>query len=425
MVTFSIDTLPLSDNIIESNDYSSKVIYSAICDNLFKYSLSKNKIVKNACSHYSYTKNKKRLVIEIRDDLFFYNGDKVTSLDYYNSFRQILSSNTHIGIIFRNFFTDVKILDDRTLQFVNKIKNANSYKILSIYSATCLKGKYTSGPYYIADRKDNYILLKRNKFYRNELHNESANKLKFIITDGINDYKLFNNNKIQITNNTLCDIKKVDKYNYIKEENHIYLNLMFSLALMDKKFKKLRGNICSAIDRDKILQLLDYKYDANYSFIVGNLPNVSIQNRRNKIIKQLKNKRVLTLGYNNFYPNKEIALEIKKQLERVGFKIVLIENKFNIKNTSDLNIVLNHIEYISNDALVNGSYLSVILQKSPIYKRIFKLYNKSNNNYLLYLINKKLLKLNFKIPLIKMKGYYLKKDKYDCFNYIELNFEEL
>lgn len=46
MITFSIDTFPLSDNILESNDYSSKVIYSAVCDTLFKYSLSKKEIVK-------------------------------------------------------------------------------------------------------------------------------------------------------------------------------------------------------------------------------------------------------------------------------------------------------------------------------------------------------------------------------------------
>ncbi len=56
---------------------------------------------------------------------------------------------------------------------------------------------------------------------------------------------------------------------------------------------------------------------------------------------------------------------------------------------------------------------------------IFKLYNKTHNDYLLHIINKKILKLNFKIPILKMNSYYLKKDIYKRFNYIELNFEEL
>ena len=146
---------------------------------------------------------------------------------------------------------------------------------------------------------------------------------------------------------------------------------------------------------------------------------------RNKKIEKLNSKKPLTLGYNNFYPNKEIAIEIKRQLEEAGFKINLVENIFNVKNTSDLNIVLNHLEYISSDAMINGSYFSLLLQKSPIYKMIFKLYNKTHNDYLLRIINKKILKLNFKIPILKMNSYYLKKDIYKRFNYIELNFEEL
>lgn len=425
MITFSIDTLPLSNNILESNDYSSKVIYSAVCDTLFKYNLSKKEIVKNACVYYEYTNNKKNLIIKIRDDLYFSNGNKVTAVDYCNTFKEILSSNTHIGIIFKNFFSSVQLLDEMTLLLKNKTKNAESYKILSIYSTACINEKYTSGPYYIKEFKDNYILLERNKFYRKKMRNESANELKFILTDGIKDYNLFIKNEVQITNNTLCDVNKIDKYNYIQEENYIFLNLVFSFQLMNKKFKKLRNDICSIIDRDKILHLLKYKHDANYSFIVNDSCSKYLFKKLcDKKIDKLNNKS-LTLGYNNFYPNKEIAMEIKRQLEEAGFKINLIENTFNIKNTSDLNIVLNHLEYISSDAMISDSYFSLILQKSFIYNKIFKLYNKTHNVYLLNIINKKILKLNFKIPILKMNSYYLKKDIYRCFNYIELNFEEL
>ena len=425
MITFSIDTLPLSKNIIDSNDYSSKIIYSATSDTLFKYSLKKNKIIKNSCSYYKYSNNNKILTIKIRDDLYFYNGDKVTANDYYHTFRHILNSKTHIGIIFRHFFTDIKILDDCTFQLVNKTKNDKSYEILSIYSACCLKNNYTSGAYYIEKTVKNFIILKRNEFYREKIHNKDAEVIKFILTDGLNDYKLFNNKIIQITNNTMCDINNIDKYNYIRENNYIYLNIIFSNEMMRNRYKKIRKIISDIIDKDKIANMLDNKYDINESFIVNN----SITNiKRKKIninIDTTKSIKPLTLGYNNFYPNKIIAEEIKKQLEAVGFKIDLVENKFNIKNTCDLNITLNHLEYITESSIINGSYFFVILEKNSIYKTILKMYNVTHKKYLLDLINKKLLKLKYKIPLLKMNGYYLKSDKYNKFNYIELNFNEM
>ena len=79
MITFSIDTMPMSKCIIDSNDYSSKIIYSSVCDTLFKYSLEKKLIIKNKYEHYEYSKNKKNLIIKIRNDLYFNNGKNVTS----------------------------------------------------------------------------------------------------------------------------------------------------------------------------------------------------------------------------------------------------------------------------------------------------------------------------------------------------------
>ena len=212
MITFSIDTMPMSEYIVDSNDYSSKIVYSAVCDTLFKYNLEKNLIIKNACDNYEYSKNKKELIIKIRNDLYFNNGVKVTANDYYKTFSKILNSKNHIGMIFGRFFTKIEIVDQYTLKLTNKTKNDRSYEILSIYSTGCLNDKCSSGPYFIKDRRKNYIILERNKFYRKKVQNNEATQIKFIITDGLNDYKLFNN-KVQITNNTITDINNIEKYN--------------------------------------------------------------------------------------------------------------------------------------------------------------------------------------------------------------------
>lgn len=421
MITFSIDTMPMSKCIVDSNDYSSKIVYSSVCDTLFKYSLEKNLIIKNACEHYEYSKNKKNLIIKIRDDLYFNNGTKVTSKDYYKTFRKILDSKTHIGMIFNRFFTKIEIIDQYTLKLTNKTKNDRSYEILSIYSTGCLDEKYSSGAYFIKEIGKNYISLERNKFYRKKAKNKEAEQIKFVITDGLNDYKLFNN-KIQITNNTITDVNNIDKYNYLTEKNYIYLSILFSNNYMNKKYKRIRKIIFDSINCVKISNKLNSKYKKYQSFIINdnNLKEHKIQKNMNK-----KTKTSLSIAYNNFYPNKIIAEEIKEQLEESGFKIKLVENNFSTTNNCDLNIVLNYIEYISESALINGSFLAMILEKNFIYNFFLKLYNMKHKKYLLRILNKKLLRLKYKIPILQMQGYYLKDEKYYNFNYIELNYDEL
>lgn len=421
MITFSIDTLPMSKCVIDSNDYSSKIIYSSVCDTLFKYNLEKNLIVKNACEHYEYSKNKKILIIKIRDDLYFNNGIKVTSNDYYKIFRKILNSKTHIGMIFKRFFTKIEIIDQYTLKLTNKTKNDRSHEILSIYSTGCLDEKYSSGAYFIKEIGENYIYLERNKFYRKKVKNKEAEQIKFVITDGLNDYKLFNN-KIQITNNTIADVNNIDKYNYLTEKNYIYLSILFSNNYMDKKYKRIRKIIFDSINCVKISNKLNSKHKKYQSFIINdnNLKEHKMKKNMNK-----KNKISLSIGYNNFYPNKIIAEEIKEQLEESCFNIKLVENNFSTLNNCDLNIVLNYIEYISESALINGTFLAMILEKNFIYNFLLKMYNMKHKKYLLKIINKKLLRLKYKIPILQMQGYYLKDEKYNNFNYIELNFDEL
>lgn len=421
MITFSIDTMPMSECILDSNDYSSKIIYSAVCDTLFKYNLENNSIIKNACDSYEYSKNKKELIIRIRDDLYFNDGIKVTSNDYYKTFNKILVSKTHIGMIFSRFFTKVEIVDQYTLKLTNKTKNDKSYEILSIYSTGCLNEKCSSGPYFIRERGKNYIVLERNKFYRKRVQNKEATQIKFIITDGLNDYKLFNN-KVQITNNTITDVNNIEKYNYINEKNYIYLSILFSNKYMNKKYKKIRKMIFNSINCRKISDILNSKFHKYQSFIVNDktIKKYKIKKGMNK-----KNKTTLSIGYNNFYPNKIVAEEIKKQLEDSGFKINLVESEFSIMNNCDLNIVLNHIEYISESALINGTFLAVILEKNFIYNFLLKMYNINHKKNLLKIINNKLLRLKYKIPILQMQGYYLKNEKYCNFNYIELNFDEL
>ena len=420
MIVFSIYTMPLSNKILDSNDYSSKVIYSAVTDTLFKYDLKTNSIIKNACDTYEYDKYYRTLRIEIRKDLFYSDGQHIIAKDYCNCFNKILLSKNHIGYIFRRFFKSVKIIDKYTIELLNTNNNKKSYEILSIYSTGCLNENKGNGPYYISEVQDDKIFLKRNSFYRKKMRNIEAKEICFKVTECLYDYKLYNKKEIQITNNTMTKLETIDKYNYICEKNYIYLNILFSNKLMENKNKQIRKKIARCINKEQINCVLFNKYKINNSFILDD--NLGI-----KKIKKIKkiNDINLVLGYNNFYPNKIIAIELKKQLESFGFKINLVENGFNTKNLYDLNIVLNHLEYISESSIINGSLFPILFNSNLIYKILSKIYYLSNSKMVLNLLNLIILKSNYKIPLLAMQGYYLKDEKFKIFNYIELNYEDL
>lgn len=424
MITFSIDAMPLTKKIIDSNDYTSKIIYSAVCDTLFKYDIHKKAIVKNACNKYIYTNFNKYLVITLRDDLFYSNGIKITSKDYFEHFKLLLILKNHIGIIFQRFFDKVEIIDEYTIKLRNKIRNNRSYEILSIYTTGCLCENVFSGPYYISKINDDSIYLKRNNYYRKKINNIEADELRFILTDGVNDYKLFNKNIIQISNNTMAYTNMIKNEKYIREDNNIYLNISFSPKLMCDDENNIKNILAKIIDKSTISKILDNAYEPCNTFIADGNQKFKISKVKNKC-KKYKFKKIYTLGFNDFYPNYIIAMELKKQLNNIGIKIKLKKNKFNINNENDLNIVLNHIEYISVSALINGSFLYVILNAFSMYKILLIIYNITHKKFLLEILNKKLIKLNYKIPVLKMCGYYLKNEKFNNFNYIELNYDEL
>ncbi len=419
MIIFSIDTMPLNDNIIDSNDYSSKIIYSAVMDPLFKYNSQKRKYVKNSCKNFCYKLDNSILEIELRNDLFFSDGSNVKAIDYYKICKNLLKLNNHVGFLFREFFSDVKIKSDYILELTNLNKNDESYKILSVYNIGCIKkNNITSGPYFIDKKSKNCIILRRNKYYRKKSKNDA---IKFIVTNGINDYKLFNENRVDITNNTLFDINNVEKYGYISEKNYIYMSLNFSPKLLSNKFKNLRKYIMYSIDRNRIVNILDNKFCSFNSFILND-NKVKIFNLN--VLHGICSNEIFTLGYNDFYPNNIVAEELKKQLEQKGLEIKLVKNKFNTKNENDLNIVLNYLDFISEDAMIYFPYFRVLFNNT-ICNVLMSLYGRTHNRVILNIINNTLLRSCKKIPIIEMCGYYKKNSKLQKFNYIELNYEEL
>ena len=121
MIKFSIDYYD-KNSFFKTLDYSNKIILSSTSDTLFIYNLKENKYVFNACKEMSIYG--KKYIIELRDDLYFYDGKRVTSEDYYNAilkYKELLDTEVIIdGWVRSN-------RDQSTLGFID-LNDGTSFK---------------------------------------------------------------------------------------------------------------------------------------------------------------------------------------------------------------------------------------------------------------------------------------------------------
>ena len=413
MIIFSLDSMPKTKDILYCNDYSGKVVYTAISDPLFK--INNERIEKNSCKEYKYSRNYRNLYITVRDDLYSYKGIKVYARDFVNLFNKILNSKSHVGLIFQKNFKGIQVIDKYRFCLILKYPNQSAHKILSIFNTGCLNFENSFGPYYIKKYSDNRIVLCRNNYYRKKINNKEAVELRFKLNVKNNELEMFLKNKLDITNNTKSDFIC---NNYIKEKSNIFINISFSPKILNKKNLNLRKTIMNCIEREKINSFLINPFECVSDFMGRNDKRVIKKTNE----KQFKCK--LTLGYNDFYPNGIIADQIKKQLLKYNIIIELIKNEFNIKNECDLNLTLSYLDYDSIESVFNSPYYDVVI-KSIKYDYYLKKYNRTNDYKYIKKLNNILLKNVAKIPLLKLNSYYLKNSKLEKFSYVKLNYDEL
>lgn len=101
---------------------------------------------------------------------------------------------------------------------------------------------------------------------------------------------------------------------------------------------------------------------------------------------EIKEKLEVKISYDNYYPNKIIVTEIKKQLKKHNIKVKLVETDyFNPKEIADFRLYLFSNEF--NDEIFKYYFLSLIsclsLNKDDFRKtmNIVKNYFNSTSNY--------------------------------------------
>ena len=150
-----------------------------------------------------------------------------------------------------------------------------------------------------------------------------------------------------INNNTFL---KLNNTNFKNEKSGI----IFSIEVSTKFSINERNHIINSIDKNQIINQLGNSYFVKNDFFFDEISKYKYHN-----VKKLKKKKELRFFYNKYYPNYEISLLIKKELEKKNYDVKLFEidyNDFKKLTDFDLKLVLNYFEYIDNLYFYNSNY---------------------------------------------------------------------
>ena len=374
------------------------MILNAVSDTLFIYDSKTNKYKCNACK--KYWNKKKKMIIYLRNDLFFYDGKKVTAKDYIDAIKENLSKINSM----KNNIKSV-ICENEKIEIQMKYQDKNILSKLSCYFFSPHLTS-TSGRYFIYKITDKDILLKPNVYYRNKAKND----LKYIkLKTYQEDQKAFERKIVDISNNTFFNLNSNNKNN---EKSGIIISLELSTKIKIED----RELIVKSINKNNLISKLGNAYYLKNDFSFENYSNYKFKRKINY------HKKTIVLMYNDFYPNYEIAKSIKSELESNNYQVILKEETYEnlkIQTQYDIKLTLNYFEYISDFYFYESKYFTYIMKENLFYKYLVK---KQIN---CSLVNKLFKKQYIKEPLISFYSNFHTNDMTNEFSYLDCDYNKL
>ncbi|QEZ70828.1 hypothetical protein D4A35_18000 (plasmid) [Paraclostridium bifermentans] len=444
-ISIVIDSLPIINDLNYVSDYTGKLIFSSTSCPLFLYDSENSSYINHACTKYEITNNYKTYKFFIDKSIKWSDGKKVEPKDYYNSFIRIINNSKKINYGLLNILNCIKYkkkkctekdlgifcdsdsltieLVDSDLNLIKTISNINfspvrynsNYEVIHNISA---------GKYYLEEINNTNYILSRNKYY---FKSEDIKFKKIIYLLEKNPYRgieLFNENKVDITCNTIFPIKLIDTYSKNQEFKTTQGNINVSLIFTKEIPYEVRNILYKLIDSYEINTYFNNVFEIYNDFKMFKIttPEERLLNKNEglRLLTSLKNKIKISIGYDNFYPNKMILQKIKCDLNNYGIIVNLVEDNYYLPNNNiyDMKLILTDSPY--QDIISNFESIGLILikqyskEKKEILLRYIKLineYRKSQDNEkkidIINELKKCILELKSIIPLFKIKNYYL------------------
>jgi len=274
-LNLAMTSSPSRLNPILSNDSASSEISQWLFNGLFKYDKN-GKIVNDLASGYKFH-SKTKLVIKLRKDVFWHDGEKFTSKDVLFTYNSIINPKIFVSFI-SNYqkVKSVRAIDDYTLEV---IYSKPYFKALEVWLVGILPhhiykdekdmmtSKFNKTPIGTGSYKlSSFKTGKDIKLVANENYFEGKPKINEIhyslILDPSTSFLMLKKNKLDIGSLTALQIDRQinaqfkKDYQIIEQPSKGYNYLGFNLRL--KKFQdiKVRRALSLAINRQELIDIL-------------------------------------------------------------------------------------------------------------------------------------------------------------------------
>ncbi|MGL5426712.1 MAG: ABC transporter substrate-binding protein, partial [Cetobacterium sp.] len=248
------------DPIYMKDQYSIRMV-NYLYDTLFIYNANGD-VVSNLVEAWDW-KDDRLLELEIKDNIYFHNGDKMLAVDVKKSLDRMLSNG-----VFKDFFNDiqnVKVLSETKLEIKLKGRNNLFLSMLTYYMCSITKevdGKiYGTGPYKIDKITNKEIVLLKNQNYFKK--NNGRNKIEILseVSDRKRALLYFNDAAdvvLDITPKQIDEWKEegiIDK-SVISDGNKELDTIAIIFGKRNKIFERrdVRESINELIDRDELIE---------------------------------------------------------------------------------------------------------------------------------------------------------------------------
>lgn len=318
------------DPIFMKDQYSIRVV-NYLYETLFNYN-EKGEIVPNLVQKWTWN-DERNLEIELRDDIYFQNGDKMSAKDVKSSLDRMLESG-----VFKDFFNDVqnvKVLDKNLLEIKLKGKNKLFTSMLTYYMCSITKEVngiiYGTGPYKLDKITNKEVVLSKNKYFRKDV---KPSKIEILseVSDRKRALLYFDEAVDVVLDLSPKQIKELKKEGVINENTDVIktkeldtIAIMFGNKNNIFNKKKNREIIESIIDRERIVKDI-YNVEIADTFFPKKLfkANLSTIKEENtlEIIKENKllNEKIEIITLNDDISLK-IANKLKTQLIEKGLQV--------------------------------------------------------------------------------------------------------
>jgi peptide/nickel transport system substrate-binding protein len=353
-LTMAISSSPSRINPILDNDGASSEISQWVFNGLFKYNKDGN-IVEDLAQSYEF-KNDTILIIKLRKDVLWHDGEKFSADDVIFTYNTIKSPKifTSITSLYR-VIKSVEKIDDYTIKIIYKepyfkalelwMTGMLPYHILKdekdMMTSDFNKKPIGTGPYILKGFKNStdIELFAFNDYFEGKVNIDKI--LYKFVPDANTRFLMLKQNKLDIGQlNSLQIERQIDDefkkdYQIIEKPDFSYSYLGFNLKREKFKDKRLREALSLAIDRQEIIDIMSFGHAqvCKGPFLPGSFAfNSEVKSPKTDIVKA---KNLLKeLGYDETNPftfelitstgsstGAYIAQIIQHQLQKVGVEL--------------------------------------------------------------------------------------------------------